>query len=124
VKTISREELRQKIENGDPFVLVDALSPMSFAHSRLPGSINIPPERVEAAPRVIPDRSSDIVVYCMNSECDSSVIVATRLRALGYTKVWHYADGKQDWIKAGLPLERGRDAAMSRPGGRVPRPAG
>jgi rhodanese-related sulfurtransferase len=123
LNTISRDELRRKIEDGDPFVLVDALSPMSFAHSRLPGAINIPPERVEAAPRLIPERSTDIVVYCMNSDCDSSVTVATRLVALGYTNVGHYSEGKQDWIKAGLPLERGRDAPVSRSGGRVQHPA-
>ena len=29
------------------------------------------------------------------------------LAALGYTNVREYAEGKQDWIEAGLPVERG-----------------
>ena len=105
---ISRDQLRQKIENGDVFVLVDALPPMSFAHSRLPGAINLPPEWVdERAPRRIPNRDAEVIVYCSSSTCDSSAEVGARLMELGYRNVLHYAGGKKDWVKAGLPLEGG-----------------
>ena len=105
---ISRDELREKIERGDDFVLVDALAPMSFARSRLPGAINLPPEWVdERGPRKIPDPATEIVVYCTSSTCDSSVEVGHRLVELGYRNVRHYVDGKEDWVAAGLPLEGG-----------------
>jgi rhodanese-related sulfurtransferase len=101
-----RESLRRKIESGDEFVLVDALSPMSFARSHLPGAINLTPDWVDGrARRRIPNLDTEIVVYCENPDCDSSVIVANRLLELGYRKVRHYAGGKSDWIEAGLPLE-------------------
>jgi rhodanese-related sulfurtransferase len=103
---IAREELWQRIESGDEFVLVDALAPMSFAHSHLPGAINLPPEWVdERGPRRIPDLDTEVVVYCATSTCDSSVIVGNRLVELGYRNVSHYAGGKRDWIEAGLPVE-------------------
>jgi rhodanese-related sulfurtransferase len=105
---ITREELWQRIESGDEFVLVDALAPMSFAHSHLPGAINLPPEWVdERGPRRIPDFETEVVVYCATSTCDSSVIVGNRLVELGYRNVSHYAGGKRDWIEAGLPVEGG-----------------
>jgi rhodanese-related sulfurtransferase len=105
---ITREELWQRIESGDNFVLVDALGPMSFAHSHLPGAINLPPEWVdERGPRRIPGLDTEVVVYCATSTCDSSVIVGNRLVELGYRNVSHYAGGKRDWIEAGLPVERG-----------------
>jgi rhodanese-related sulfurtransferase len=108
--TIDREELWQKIEAGDRFVVVDALAPMSFAHSHLPGAINLPPEWVDdRGPRRIPDLETEVVVYCASSTCDSSVIVGNRLIELGYRNVRHYLEGKRDWVEAGLPLEgRGR----------------
>jgi rhodanese-related sulfurtransferase len=60
---VSRERLWQKIERGEEFVLVDALSPTSYAASHLPGAINMPPEWVdERAHRRIPDRNTEIVV--------------------------------------------------------------
>lgn len=105
---ISREELWQKIEDGDAFVLVDALAPMSFAHSHLPGAVNLPPEWVdERGSRRIPDPNTEIVVYCASSTCESSAEVGNRLIELGYRNVLHYAGGKRDWIGAGLPLEGG-----------------
>lgn len=108
---ISREELLQKIESGDEFVLFDALSPMSYARSHLPGAINLPPESVDGrAQRRISDYSTEVVVYCSDANCNSSVIVAERLIELGYLNVRHYADGKNDWVEARLLLEGGRAA--------------
>jgi rhodanese-related sulfurtransferase len=106
VGRISRESLQLKLEQGEELVLVDALSPMSYARSHLPGAINMPPEWVdERAPRQIPDPNTTIIVYCSDSGCDSSVIVAERLQELGYRNVLHYAEGKRDWVDAGLALD-------------------
>jgi rhodanese-related sulfurtransferase len=106
---IDREALHAKLERGDELVLVDALAPLSFAGAHLPGAVNIPPERVDAlAPRRIPNLLTEVVVYCQNVGCTSSVDVATRLVELGYRNVSHYAGGKEDWRAGGLPLEGGR----------------
>lgn len=105
---ISRDELRRKIESGDDFVLIDALAPMSYARSHLPGAINLPLEWVDdRGPRRIPDVDTEVVVYCVDAACDSSVLVAERLAKLGYRNVQHYVGGKSDWVQAGLPLEGG-----------------
>jgi rhodanese-related sulfurtransferase len=109
---IDTNTLRQKLENGDAFVLVDALPVISYAASHLPGAINVPPERVDdLAPRRIPDVGVEIIVYCASPTCASSVEVAERLVELGYTNVRHYPGGKRDWVAAGLPLEGGRVSA-------------
>ena len=107
--TITADELLAKIENGDAFVLVDALAPMVYAHSHLPKAINLPPSDIDAArvARRIPDLNTEIVVYCSGPDCDDSVATAGRLRELGYTNVRHYTGGKNEWRDAGLPLERG-----------------
>lgn len=105
---ISAEELRRKLEHGDELVLVDALAPMVYAHSHLPGAINIPPTNVDRTrlAKRIPDLATMIVVYCANVECDDSVSTADQLRAIGYTNVLHYTGGKDEWKKLGFPLER------------------
>jgi rhodanese-related sulfurtransferase len=107
--SVSRASLWEKMEQGEEFVLVDALSLISYAASHLPGAIHIPPDLVdERAPVRIPDLESEVVVYCSSPNCESSVAVAQRLLELGYTNVGHYAGGKREWIDAGLPLEGGR----------------
>ena len=105
--TIDRAELERKIQNGEEFVLVDALSPMAYAHSHLPGAINLPsPASRLVVQEAIPDQDAEIVVYCANPECEDSVETALRLVELGYTNVRHYPGGKYEWRDAGLPLER------------------
>ncbi len=106
---IDRDALREWIERGDDFVLVDALAPLAYAGAHLPGAVNIPPERVdELAALRIPRLDAEVVVYCANTACESSAEVGERLVSLGYRNVRHYAGGKQDWRDAGLPLEGGR----------------
>ena len=98
--TIGREELWEKIQNGDDFVLIDALSPITFAMAQ-----QLLDDR---ARRRVPARDTEVVVYCADEDCDSSTTVANRLLELGYTNVRHYAGGRRDWEAAGLPLEGGR----------------
>ena len=65
VATITREELRQKIERGDKFQLVETLPRTAYEHAHLPGAINLPPDQIrELGPKLLPDKSADIVVYC------------------------------------------------------------
>jgi rhodanese-related sulfurtransferase len=105
---ITADELLRKIEEDEEVVLVDALAPMVYAHSHLPGAINIPPSDVEPLrlAKRIPDKRTEIVVYCANRECDDSVKTAEQLVSLGYAHVRHYAGGKDEWRERGLPLER------------------
>jgi rhodanese-related sulfurtransferase len=65
VKTITRAELKEKIDRGDRFMLVETLPEQAFSHAHLPGAINLPPDRVQPlAPELLPDKTADIVVYC------------------------------------------------------------
>ncbi len=67
VATISRDELKEKIDRGDDFLLVETLAPTAYHHAHLPGAINLPPDQVkEIAPMLLPDKAAEIVVYCAN----------------------------------------------------------
>jgi rhodanese-related sulfurtransferase len=65
VPTISRFELKKRIDAKRPFALVETLAPEYFAKGHLPGAINLPPDQVEQlAPTLLPDQAAEIVVYC------------------------------------------------------------
>jgi len=57
---ITREELKVKMDRGDEFVLVDALSAKHYQSSHLPGAINLPYEFVDEAEEVLPDKNADV----------------------------------------------------------------
>ena len=67
IATISRDELKKKIDNKDKFMLVETLPAQAFHHAHLPGAINLPPDKVASlAPGLLPDKVAEIVVYCAN----------------------------------------------------------
>jgi len=106
VDRISRQELKARIDRGDTFVLLDTLPEAAYRKGHLPGAINIPSDDIiDDAPRRIPDRDAEIVVYCANGPCKRSRLAADRLEVLGYHRVRDYHEGKADWIDAGFPVE-------------------
>ena len=108
VRTISREELKAKLDRGEQVTLVETLGSVYYEDAHLPGAINIPHTEVdELAPSLLPDKAAQVVVYCSNRACQNSPQAARRLEALGYGNVYDYEEGKQDWIEAGLPTESG-----------------
>ena len=103
VKEITRKELKAKIDRGDDFYLVEALARWHYEMSHLPRAINLPYEFVDEAEKVLPDKRAQIVVYCMNEECEASREEARELEEMGYRHILHYAGGKQGWISLALP---------------------
>lgn len=64
MKTISREDLKEKIDRGDEFVLFEVLSEASFRREHLPGAIRF--EGMSMIPDLLPDKSTEVIAYCSN----------------------------------------------------------
>lgn len=107
VPQISRDELWDKIERGDHFLLFEVLGAQFYKRHHLPGALHLPPDRVvETVTALAPDRATEIVTYCWDDDCPTSAWAARELRAIGYTNVREFPGGKQEWQSVGLPLER------------------
>ncbi len=105
-KTIDRDEIKERLASDEDIVLVEALPKKYFDAEHLPGAININHDEIEdKAALLLPDKSAFIVVYCSNTACQNSGIAANLLEVMGYKNVFKYAEGKQDWISAGLSVE-------------------
>jgi len=107
MRTISREELNDRIGDGS-MPVVEVLPEKYFRKFHLPGAINVPlgDSFDEAIQREVPDKSSPVVVYCVDDDCEASPKAARRMEELGYEQVFDYEGGKMDWKEAGLPVER------------------
>jgi rhodanese-related sulfurtransferase len=65
METITREELKAKMDGGESFTLVETLAEVAYQHAHLPRAVNLPPDRVrELAPTLLPDKGAEIIVYC------------------------------------------------------------
>jgi rhodanese-related sulfurtransferase len=102
---IHRDKLEELLDRGEVTV-VEALPEQYFDQEHIPGAIQVDYEELEEqAPERLPDKDAAIVTYCASLTCRNSEIAANKLIALGYTNVREYAEGKADWIEAGLPVE-------------------
>jgi rhodanese-related sulfurtransferase len=64
VKTISREDLKEKIDRGDEFVLLEVLSEASYGRAHLPGAIRF--QDMDSISDLLPDKNTEVVAYCSN----------------------------------------------------------
>ena len=62
--TITREELRAKMDRGDDFVLLEVLGEASYRRAHLPGAIRFP--GWSEIPNLLPDKATTVVAYCSN----------------------------------------------------------
>jgi rhodanese-related sulfurtransferase len=102
MQTISREELKSKLDQGAPIKLVMVMGEWAFRAKHIPGStfFNTPEEAYQAL-----HTDDEIVVYCTGGECMASRFAYDLLTQKGYQRVYHYAGGLPDWEDAGYPLE-------------------
>lgn len=103
MKTISRDELKQMNETRhEDFVLINVLPRKAFEERHIRTSINIPvasDDFVERVEEVAGGKDRKIVVYCANFDCDASSKAASHLEADGFTRVFDYEGGTEDWFE-------------------------
>lgn len=104
-KTLIAKEIKHKLQNNEDVVLINTLSKGSFCAKRIPGSINIPTDKVkELAEYILPDKNQNLIVYCAHSLCMKSTKAAKIFTELGYKNVFHYPEGISGWLKEGFKL--------------------
>jgi sulfur-carrier protein adenylyltransferase/sulfurtransferase len=87
-------ELKEKIDRGDEFILVDVREPEEFAIGRIPGSKLIP---LRTVPERLHELSSadDIVVHCRSGVRSGKVVEL--MKQAGYRKVKNLVGGILRW---------------------------
>ncbi len=64
MNTITREELKARIDGEDTFILLEVLSEESYRRGHLPGAVHY--EGRDQVEGLAPDRNTEIIAYCSN----------------------------------------------------------
>ena len=80
-KNITAEDLNEKIERGDDFLLLDVRTPAEHASQAIEGSYLIPVQELSYRVAELP-RNKEIVAYCRVG--NRSAFASTYLARLGY----------------------------------------
>jgi len=86
----------------------------------IPGAINIPIELIatsdgalvdggKALTEVVKAKDATLVIYCGNPACGKSLVGVKKAVELGYTKVFRYQGGWQEWQDEGNALTPGTE---------------
>ena len=102
VREITTLELVEKLNGSNQFKLIMTYHEWAFKSKHIPSSLNIHSE--ESAAGLI-DHSDEIVVYCVNRQCIASITAYHILEKMGFTNLWRYAGGLEEWESSGLVLE-------------------
>lgn len=110
MKKIDAQQLKAMRDRNEDFLLVNTLDEEHFNATRIPGATNIPQSHDDFVRRIeelAGGKDKQIVVYCANTQCESSKQGAKKLGAAGFTNVSDFEDGAQGWKDAGEQLAVG-----------------
>ena len=106
VPTISREELIEKINNGERFEFWNVLTDEYFNGELITGSRRVALDQIgrEVSTTQL-SKDDDIVVYCAGPHCPQSAAAAEKLQTLGYKNARAYEGGLEDWKATGRAID-------------------
>jgi len=109
--SISVEELNERRNQGDQFVILDGRSPQEFRTMNIPGARSCPnAELPHRLPMMVNDSHVTVVINCAGRT--RSIIGAQSLRNLQPgNSIYALKNGTQGWCLSGLELERGTEPA-------------
>lgn len=103
VRFISKETLQGWMKGDTQPLIIDVLSPESYAKAHVEGAVNIPLAQLKDRAATM-DKERRTVVYCASYECHASTAAARLLTSLGFKDVSDYKGGIKEWKEAGLPV--------------------
>ena len=105
VRETTVDEIKQRMDRGDKFVLVDVREDSEWAADHLPGAIHLGKGVIERdIEKTVPDTNTEVVLYCGGGF--RSALAGGALRQMGYSNVISLDGGWRAYQASGLPLEK------------------
>lgn len=105
INELTVDDVKQKLDRGEKFHLVDVREESEWASSHLPRAEYLGKGIIERDIETkIPDTSADIVLYCGGGF--RSALAAENLQKMGYTNVSSMDGGFRAWKEKNFPIEK------------------
>jgi adenylyltransferase/sulfurtransferase len=104
IEEISPQELKQRLDAGEPLAVVDVRERDEFVQGHIPSATFIPRGFLELQiEQHQPDRSQPVVIYCAGGV--RSALAARNLKEMGYTHPISLVGGFNAWKNAGYAFK-------------------
>jgi len=105
VKETTVDAVKDRLDQGDKFTLIDVREESEFAKDHLPGAIHLGKGVIERDIEArVPDPGAELVLYCGGGF--RSALAADNLQKMGYTNVISMDGGVREWREKHYPLVR------------------
>ena len=105
VKECTVHDLKNKLDQNHPIVVIDVREESEFALGRIPGAKHLSKGIIERdIEKTIPDSHAEIYLYCGGGF--RSALTAHNLQRMGYDHVISVDGGWSGWTEAGYDVEK------------------
>lgn len=108
-KRVSAEEVVELVMNTPDLVVIDARKTSDRDEAGwIEGSIGLPNYDTDekSLKKHIPEKSTAVLFYCNGVKCGRSVESSKKAVSLGYSKVYWFRGGWEEWTEKGMPVSR------------------
>lgn len=114
MREISFSELSARVESDTGPLLLDCRAEEYWLWETIPGSKNLRWKEIGTrASDVLPNKNEQIVTFCQSFLCPASQRAYAELESLGYSNLWEFSGGVEEWRTRGGPLVRSPDHRIS-----------
>lgn len=102
---VDAEGLLDLVEKNLGLVIVDARIRQDRLQGYIEGSVSLPDVETtcESLARVIPGKATPVLFYCNGPKCGRSVHASRKALGCGYTRVYWFRGGFEEWKKKDYP---------------------
>ena len=105
---LGAEQVVELILHSPNLVIIDARKPEAFKRGHIEGAVNILDTVLDSniLARYASAKDTPLLIYCNGEACLRSTNAATHAVQWGYTQVYWFRGGWQEWTAKELPVSR------------------
>jgi rhodanese-related sulfurtransferase len=105
VTRVSAEGLLEEAQRNPQLVIIDSRIAMDRRQGYIEGSVSLPDISTTCVSlaRVVPSKQHAALFYCNGVKCGRSVVALGIAKSCGYTRLYWYREGFEDWKQKGYP---------------------
>ena len=105
VTRVDAEGMLILVEKTPKLVIIDSRIAMDRKQGHIEGSLSLPDTETNCAAlaRIIPEKDRPALFYCNGAKCGRSAVAVKIARQCGYTRLYWYRGGFEDWKQRNYP---------------------
>lgn len=105
---VNAEQAADLIVNYPNLIIIDSRKEIEYSKGHIQGSISLLDTEMtlEKLSAHASDKSTPLLFYCNGERCLRSSRAATQAMSWGYSKIYWFRGGWNEWVEKGMPISR------------------